>query len=272
MELLVLPSGTLAHRADGAGPALLLLSANPGDHRDFDAIRPALSRRFRVHSFDWPGYGANPAPADPASASAMGFARLLREAVKRLKPGPAVVLGNSVGGYAAVRLALDEPDAVRALALVSPGGFTPHNAFTRAFCRLKGTEGFTRFSSGWFAAWYLKRRTPLVAQILARAAGEQATPSAVAVNAAVWRSFVDPEHDLRTRAAHLRVPTWLAFGRHDPVIPAKTDGRVAASTIPGAAMTVFDTGHMPFAEEPETFLASLDRFLDRLPPPVAAAA
>lgn len=271
MDLLPLPSGVLAHRADGAGPALLLLSANPGDHRDFDAIRPALARRFRVHSFDWPGYGAAPAPPDPARASAMLFARLLREAIQRLDPGPVVVLGNSVGGYAAVRLALDEPAAVRALVLVSPGGFTPHNALTRAFCRLKGTQAFTRLSNPWFAAWYLKRRTPLVQQILSRATGEQATPPAVAVNAAVWRSFVDPEHDLRTSARALTLPTWLAFGRHDPVIPAKVDGRVAAASLPHAETTVFDTGHMPFAEDPDAFLAALTPFLDRLAGSAAVA-
>jgi pimeloyl-ACP methyl ester carboxylesterase len=271
MDLLTLPSGTLAHRADGAGPPLLLLSANPGEHRDFDAIHPVLARRFRVHAFDWPGYGASPAPPDPAASSAMGFARLLREAIDHLGLGPAVALGNSVGGYAAVRLALDAPGAVRALILVSPGGFTAHNAFTRAFCRLKGTEGFTRFSNPWFAAWYLKRRTPLTREILARATGEQATPSAVAVNAAVWRSFVDPAHDLRARAANVQAPVWLAFGRHDPVIPAKADGRVAHASLPGAEFHVFDTGHMPFAEDPDAFLAALTPFLDRVLDQRAAA-
>src|SRR5688572_25146781 len=143
METVRLPSGSLAVRQDGVGPPLFLLTANPGDHRDYDAIRPALSRRFRVVAVDWPGYGRAPPLPDPRAASAMRFADLLRELAAHLALGPAVVIGNSVGGYAAVRLALDVPDAVCALALISPGGFTPHNAFTRSFCRLKGTESFT---------------------------------------------------------------------------------------------------------------------------------
>lgn len=264
MEILPLPSGPLAIRQDGSGPPLFLLSANPGDHRDFDAIRPALAERYRIVGVDWPGYGQSPAPADPRTASAMLFGRLLREAMEHLDLGPAILVGNSVGGNASVRQALDVPSSVRALVLVSPGGFTPHNAMSRGFCRVKGNEAVTRVTTPLLARLYLRKRNDLVRQILARAAGEQGSPAAVAVNAAVWRSFVDPAHDLRERARKVGVPTWLAFGQHDPIIPASKDGRVAAATIPGAEMHVFGTGHMPFAEDPDAFLAALLPFLDRV--------
>lgn len=47
----------------GEGPPLLLLHANPGDHRDYDAVIPALAARFRVIALDWPGYGASMPPS-----------------------------------------------------------------------------------------------------------------------------------------------------------------------------------------------------------------
>ncbi|NQW47298.1 MAG: alpha/beta fold hydrolase, partial [Planctomycetes bacterium] len=42
----------------GAGPSLVLLHANGGDHRDFAAIVPPLAESgWRVTVLDWPGHG-----------------------------------------------------------------------------------------------------------------------------------------------------------------------------------------------------------------------
>ena len=50
----------------------------------------------------------------------------------------AVIVGNSVGGYAACRLALERPERVAGVVLVNNGGFTPHSVFTRLFCAVMG--------------------------------------------------------------------------------------------------------------------------------------
>lgn len=264
MKQITLPPGVLNYLDEGAGTPLLLLHGNPGDHRDFDAIRPRLSARFRVIAPDWPGYGQTPVPDDPRNSSAMRIGTLFREFVEALQLPPAILVGNSVGGYASMCLALAAPQRVRALALVSPGGFTPHNFLTRAFCRLKGTEWFTAFTNLRFARLYLHRRNDWVQQILDRAAREQAGPMQVQINAAIWRSFVAPEHDLRIRGREIRLPTWLSFGLFDPLIPANKDCRAASRTLPGAEYHVFRTGHIPFAEAPEEFMDKLQPFLDRV--------
>jgi pimeloyl-ACP methyl ester carboxylesterase len=84
------------------------------------------------------------------------------------------------------------------------------------------------------------------------------------INAAIWRSFVAPEHDLRIRGREIRLPTWLSFGLFDPLIPANKDCRAASRTLPGAEYHVFRTGHIPFAEAPEEFMDKLQPFLDRV--------
>jgi pimeloyl-ACP methyl ester carboxylesterase len=81
------------------------------------------------------------------------------------------------------------------------------------------------------------------------------------VNAAVWRSFLEPQHNLLEQARGISAPALVINGRHDPVIPAKTDGRNAARAIPGAKFIVLESGHAPFAEMPEEFLALLQPFL-----------
>lgn len=252
-------------REDGAGtaPPMVLLHANPGDSRDFDAIVPALAARGRVLRLDWPGYGGSPAPQPPERAGADLFLDAFRQWADALELRSMHLLGNSVGGNVAVRYALAQPERVRSLTLVSGGGFTRHTPVTRAFCRLQGLPAFNRAIAGVFTRGYLRRRTQWTRAMIARADGEQHSRAAHRVNAAVWRSFLAPQHDLRKAAAGVRAPVLLVNGRRDPVIPARSDGRHAAAAMPHAEAHVLPCGHAPFAEIPEEFLAVLLPFLQR---------
>ena len=263
MPHIELSTGTVNYREQGNGPPLVLLHANPGDSRDYEAVLPALAQRHRVIALDWPGYGASAMPADPALCDALFFHGVLREFLQRMNLRDAILLGNSLGGNAAARLALSDPDRVRALALVSPGGFTAHNAVTRAFCALQGSRW--ALSPRLWASLYLRKKTPVTAAMLARAAGEQSSPAALALNRAVWRSFAQPAHDLRSVASGIRVPVLLLCGRQDPAIPAHKDGRIAARCLPQAQFEVMPCGHAPFAELPELFLQRVLPWLDALP-------
>jgi pimeloyl-ACP methyl ester carboxylesterase len=195
----------------------------------------------------------------------MLFAETLAELVSELDLEDAILIGNSVGGYAALRLALDDPKRVAALVLVDTGGFTRHNIVTRAFTALKGRESVTRLIGPRFTRTYLRRRNALVDAMIARADDARLVPSRVAVDAAVWRSFLRPEHDLRERVSGLAVPTLLVWGKRDPVLPASRDGREARRRLPHARWALLDTGHAVFAEDPEGFLAAVLPFLAELP-------
>ncbi len=251
----------LAHTATGAGRTALLLHANPGDRRDWDAIVPDLARDHRVIAIDWPGHGDSPAPEPPRSASAMMYADAIARFAAAHDLRDAVVIGNSVGGYAAVRLALEHPGRVGALVLVDPGGFTRHGVVSRAFCAIKGREWVTRRIAGRFARRYLRRRTPVTRAMIERADAERQRPAQVAVDAAIWRSFTAPDHDLRARAGAVTAPTLLVWGRHDPVLRIDRDGRAARAAMPAARFVELDTGHAPYAEDPTAFLAAVRDFL-----------
>jgi pimeloyl-ACP methyl ester carboxylesterase len=81
------------------------------------------------------------------------------------------------------------------------------------------------------------------------------------VFAAIWRSFTDPRHDARPDAAALGgIPTLLVWGRRDPVLLWRVDGRRARRALPAAQVATFPCGHQPFAEVPEEFLARLADF------------
>src|SRR5688572_33463363 len=112
MPYVDLPSGRIHYREQGRGVPLVLLHANPGDSLDFSAVMAPLARYFRPIALDWPGYGSSAIPADPQAVSALFYYRVLREFLDALALGPVLLVGNSVGGNAAGRLAAEKPDAV----------------------------------------------------------------------------------------------------------------------------------------------------------------
>jgi pimeloyl-ACP methyl ester carboxylesterase len=252
-------AGLVAYEEQGAGTPLLLLHASAGDHRQFAAIAPTLAQSYRTIALDWPGFGESAAPDPPQAATAMLMADVLEDVVTQLGLEPAILCGHSVGGFAAARLAIRHPERVRALILVDSGGFSSPSRF---FCWLLGRELVARLFAARFARFYLKRRTPLVEQIIAHIDEGRAIPSRAAVDAAIWRSFVHPEHDLRSLATQIAAPTLLIYGRDDPIIRfAQDEGKTC---IPHAQRIILETGHIPFAEDPEAFMQAIAPFLHAL--------
>ena len=259
MPTVNLSTGTVHYSEHGQGVPLVLLHANPGDSQDFDAVIPALAKSHRVLALDWPGYGQSDLPPRPETATVLLFYTVLREFLNALALAPAFFVGNSVGGNAAARLASEFPELVLGLVLVAPGGFTPHNLITRAFCKFQGSR--LSLSPYRFASLYLKQRSSTAKAMLQRASDMQATPERIMLNRAMWRSFGQPESDLRKSARSIKAPTLLLFGRDDPAIPANKDGNVAARCIPSARFVALPCGHASFAEVPELFLAEVGPFL-----------
>ena len=106
---------------DGAGPPVVLLHGNVVTAEDWvlsGVLDRVAARGHRVVAFDRPGYGHSDRPRGSAWTAA-DQADLLRRAFARLGLERPVVVGHSWGTNAALALALDHPDAVRGLVLVS---------------------------------------------------------------------------------------------------------------------------------------------------------
>src|SRR5205807_1724298 len=93
-----------------------------------------LPARLRTIAIDWPGHGESPAPVGRMSVTA--FADIAEAVVARLAPEGAIVMGNSVGGFSAARLAIRRPELVRGLVIVDGGGFVGRPPWVRVFCAL----------------------------------------------------------------------------------------------------------------------------------------
>lgn len=254
-------AGRVSFSEEGSGFPVLMLHATLHDRRDFDPIVPALARRYRTIALDWPGHGESEAPPPPLEPGAPLFADVLEDVVEALDSPPAVLIGNSVGGFSAARLAITHPDRVAGLVLVNNGGFIPTNILTRAFCRVMGTPAVTRRVMLGFVRSYIKAKTDSDRQIAARATARSKTKEGVATAAALWRSFATPEHDLRGHADQIRAPTLLVWGAKDPAIPLRA-ARATHAAIAGSRLEILDTGHVVFSSEPDAFLDLVQPFIE----------
>jgi pimeloyl-ACP methyl ester carboxylesterase len=102
----------------GAGPALLLLHGYPETHVAWHRIAPALAEQFTVVATDLRGYGDSSAPRSDEfhrtySKRAMAVDQLA--VMKELGFEHFAVVGHDRGARVGYRLALDHPEAIRAL-------------------------------------------------------------------------------------------------------------------------------------------------------------
>jgi len=260
MDMLETPTGPVAYDDRGDGTPIVMLPSGGHDHHDYDELRALLPAGWRSIALDWPAHGASPAGTAPATVGR--FADIAEQLVEATAPEGAVVVGNSVGGFSAARLAIRRPDLVRCLVIIDGGGFVGRPPQVRAFCSLMARPSFLRRVYPAFSGWYMRSRTD--ADRRARNTGIATTredPGLRAV-AELWASFASPEHDLRADAGRISAPTLVIWGRRDPVIPLKV-GRRIAQTIPGAAFAALDTGHVPHTTDPRAVADLLVPFAER---------
>jgi pimeloyl-ACP methyl ester carboxylesterase len=104
----------------GQGPALVLLHGNVVFSGDFDqsGLIDRAAEHYRVIAFDRPGYGYSERPRTTVWTPE-NQARLLHHALQEIGVDSALVVGHSWGTMVALAMALEVPDFVRGLVLLS---------------------------------------------------------------------------------------------------------------------------------------------------------
>ena len=229
---------------------IVLLSANPGCHSDFDDLLAHLLRleKYRILLLDYPGYGNSTLnlESEHYKEGALFFYKCVLHVLKEMQISRAIFIGNSVGGNIALRIACENKEHVEKVIAVSTGGFTKVNFLSKTFCKLMAS-GIV--SPHFFAKQYLYYKdSKTVKEMLERAKGQQSTANAKLINSAVWSSFNVPEHDLRKLVSIKlqTIPVLFIFGKHDPVIRASglmNDLNEVNHSLPDAKIKVLDSGH-----------------------------
>ena len=264
-------------------PNLVLVHGWGLGNTAWEDVLPALTRRFRVHQFTLPGYGAPDSRMDKQPSS-----QCLEEAYEQTAfrpiicrtpfdalssptfvqtahvladtlPENCILCGWSLGSLLALQAATVAPQRIKKLILV--GGtpsFTqradwPHAqppALLDTFCDAIAKD----------AAGTLKRFIALFnqgdtqARLIGRAMIKQllATPlpdTATLLAGLGWLRDVD----LREQIASITVPSLLIHGENDPLMP-RAAAQWLKETLPNAQLEVFSgAAHAPFLNDPDRF-------------------
>jgi pimeloyl-ACP methyl ester carboxylesterase len=265
-KVAVLDGVSIAYSDSGeSGPVLLCLPAIGHGARDFEAVSQRLMPQYRVLALDWPAQGDS--GPDPMPASATRYASLLSAFIDQLNLDKVVLLGNSIGGAAAIRYASTHPQRVRGLILCDSGGLGKPTFTSRVFI-----AGFVQF----FAAgrrgafWYPRAFENYYQHVLitdparaerdriVRSAYEIASPSEQA-----WRSFGHPEEDLTGLLPKIQCPVLVAWAKKDLVIPLESS-KPYFDLFRDHQLEAFEGGHAAFLEDPDHFERSVRDFLQRV--------
>lgn len=191
------------YEVHGEGEPLLLLHGGLGSIQMFGPVLPRLAAHRQVIAVDLHGHGRTALGDRPLSVSAMGddMDVLLRE----LGYGPVDVLGYSLGGGVAFRLAVQHPERVRRLALVSAGyaqdGFYPDIRAQQVQIGAAAAE--------------MMKETPMYQSYVAVAPHPEDFPRLLETIGAYMRQPYDWSEDVKT----LRMPVMLVFGDSDMYLP-----------------------------------------------------
>jgi 4,5:9,10-diseco-3-hydroxy-5,9,17-trioxoandrosta-1(10),2-diene-4-oate hydrolase len=262
-KMIVLNGVQIAYTdSGGSGSVLICLHAIGHGARDFEDLSRRLRPQFRVLALDFPGQG-NAGP-DSESASATRYAELLSGFIDRLGLASVTLIGNSIGGAAAIRYASSHPELVKALVLCDTGGLGRPTLASRIFI-----AGFVQFFAAgrrgafWFPWAFGKYYKHVLIMPPAqqernriiRSAYEIALPLETA-----WRSFADSNENLLPLLPKLHCPVLLAWAKKDFVIPLD-DVEPSFALFRDYRLQVFEGGHAAFLEDPDRFESALRAFL-----------
>jgi 3-oxoadipate enol-lactonase len=246
----------------GEGPPLLLVHGFGGAAWNFSELAPLLPGR-RLIIPDLPGHGASsPLPA-PTIA---GFADVLAE----LLDGPADVLGHSMGGVVALRLAERHPSLVRSLVLAAAAGISSSTRFAEITIALTGIIQPGRIAGRRVGLVARSRRLRrFVFEGFEVANADLLTERAVhgflrgptmhtdALGAGLALVADDPRRDLD----RVRCPVLILWGARDKQVPLE-DGFEYARRLGAPLRVIADCGHLLIGERPDVCARAVLRFTD----------
>lgn len=241
---------------DGQGPLppfLLLhgLGSSASDYAPLARGLRAITRKLILP--DMPGHGLSESPPSGMVPSQMRIA--VREALDARVSEPCFVLGNSLGGLAAVRFAQMRPERVLGLFLASPGG-APMSPEELASL-LAGFDLPSHTSAMGFVDRLLG--APMAGRTVL-ALGVRARMRRPPIQDLLRRISTD---DLLTHAEvrALPMPICCFWGQQDDVLPVHSREFFRHALPDHAEFEAPEGyGHAPFLDQPAPFLRRVERF------------
>jgi pimeloyl-ACP methyl ester carboxylesterase len=250
------------------GEPIVLIHGLAGAAANWALLAPELAQSRRVLAVDLPGHaGSEPLAAAPSLAP---FADLVAALAQREGFQPAHVVGHSLGGLVALRMAVRRPDSVRSVVLAAAAGITSSTRWAERVLAFVGwVQPGRRISPYWravaksdelkravFGHWFAADPPALSDRAV------EAILRDVGLNTdsdAAWRALTrdDPRPDLHRVVA----PCLVLWGASDNQLPL-TDAFDYARRLRAPIRVIADCGHLLIVERPDACLDAIEGFLE----------
>ena len=249
----------------GDPPMILLHGAGAGatSRSNFVANIPAFAKHYRVIAMDLPGFGNSDPYVMTTEDRQTVNARAICGLMDALGIEKANLVGNSLGGGAALTTAVDYRERVNRLVLMGCGGYRTPTFSAQPTEGIKALQAVYRDPSlSAFRAFFdimLYDGSKVSDSVLAERAESVRREQVDA-----WiESYKSPRRNLAGDLARVEAPTLLMHGRNDRVV--SFEGSLALLTdLPNAELHAFNQcGHWVQYEHAESFNELVLNFLGR---------
>ena len=197
-------------------------------------LHDALAAKYHIFSLELPGVGDS--PVNTKSQSMSGLAATAAEAAAELTSERYTIIGSSFGAHAALWQALQDPEQVEALILISPTAIRPQEIARDATALEVHDLMYAHPENA-------EKHPPIPGEIFAKE-----RDLARRLNSGVHDS------EAEARLGEIRCPTLAVFGREDRLVSSEA-ARVYREKIPNCNIAiVYDAGHCIIGERPEALL------------------
>ncbi|MFN8005509.1 MAG: acetoin dehydrogenase dihydrolipoyllysine-residue acetyltransferase subunit [Terriglobia bacterium] len=240
--------------------AVILIHGFGGDLNNWLFNHEELAAKRTVYAFDLPGHGGS--SKGVGGGTLLELTQTLEGFMKKVEIPKAHIVGHSMGGAVALGFAVNSPERVGSLTLVSSAAL--------------GREIDANFIEGFIAADRRKDLKPQLDRLFVDSGlvGRQMVEDVLkykrldgvemALRTLATRFFPDGQQavDLRDRLGHLSMPVFVIWGAEDKILPASH-----ATHLPQNVRTEVlpNCGHMIQMEAAAKFNRQLQSFWDSVP-------
>ena len=250
-------------QGDPSGVPLVLVHAVGDSQRIFEGLLDRLPAA--IHAFAPTLRGHGDAGKPPSGYRSSDFAADIAAFLEAMHLDAAVIAGASSGGLVAQRFALDVPDRILGLVLLG----SPLTFVNKPAAQALWDSAVKSLTDATLPAFVRSFYEDTLSLSVADELEDTARRESLRVPAFVWRETMRGilDDDFRDELHGIAVPTLVAWGDADTVLP-REEQEMLARLIPGARLVVYPgAGHMFYWDDPGRVAGDLAAFTEVKPAP-----